>query len=72
MKCSFYIKSVIYLLIYIAVLHQLVANEELAGDLRGHQDKAVYIPHVYICSQNEWADTFLASNGYLGIYIHNI
>lgn len=51
---------------YSAVLHELIASEQLAGTLRGRLDKAVYIPHVYTQSQNKWADSFLATNGYLG------
>ena len=54
----------------VAVLHQLISSEGLAGDIKGRQDKAVYIPHVYIRNQNKWADSFLDTNGYLGI--HNL
>ena len=50
----------------VAVLHQLISSEELAGDLQGRQEKAVYIPHVYIHNQNKWTDSFLAANEYLG------
>jgi hypothetical protein len=47
------------------VLHQLISNEELSGNLRGRQEKAVYIPDVYTRNQKKWADSFLATNGYL-------
>jgi hypothetical protein len=49
-----------------AVVQRLLSNKELAGDLQGRQDKAVYIPHVYVRNQNNWVDSFLGNNGYLG------
>ena len=58
--------SFLYPLTSSAVLHELIASEQLAGTLRGRLDKAVYIPHVYTQSQNKWTDSFLATNGYLG------
>ena len=54
------------LYLYAAVLHKLIASGELCGCLRGHGDKALYVPDVYIRMQNKWSDSFLSSNGYLG------
>jgi hypothetical protein len=48
-----------------SVVQRLLSNKELAGDLQGRQDKAVYIPHVYVRNQNNWVDSFLGNNGYL-------
>lgn len=54
-------------IIIIAVLHKLINSRQLHGSLHGHGDKALYIPEVYIHMQNKWSDSFLSSNGYLGM-----
>ena len=48
------------------MLHNLLSSGQLLGSLHGHGDKALYTPKVYTRMQNKWADSFLASNGYLG------
>ena len=50
----------------LAVLHELISSEQLAGSLRGRMERAVYVPYIYTNNQNKWADSFLAANGYLG------
>ena len=62
-------KIIILIFICAAVLHKLISCGQLHGSLRGHGDRALYIPNVYIHMQNNWSDSFLASNGYLGMYI---
>ena len=52
--------------LFAAVLRELIRDGEVAGALYGRADKEVYIPGVYTQSQNQWVDSFLASNGYLG------
>ena len=53
----------------LAVLQQLISQGEICGYLQGRQDKAVYIPHLYVHNQNTWADSFLEANGYLGKFL---
>lgn len=52
--------------LFAAVLRELIRDGELVGALYGRADKEVYIPGVYTQLQNQWVDSFLASNGYLG------
>lgn len=61
-------KQVIFTIL--AVLEELVGTERLKGNvLGGRQDKAVYIPDIYAKTQNNWVDSFLHQNGYLGSLI---
>ena len=73
--CPFNILAVWIIILYVnfpvAVVQDLISSGQLAGSLRGRMDKAVYIPNIYTQMQSAWTDSFLASNGYLGInYIH--
>ena len=55
---------------FLAVLQQLISDRDICGYLKGRQDKAVYIPHIYVHNQNKWADSFLEANGFLGNVAH--
>ena len=61
-----YFHSKIFSLSILVVLHDLVSSVQLAGTVHGRGDKALYIPSIYTQMQNQWADNFLATNGYLG------
>lgn len=52
---------------FAAVLHKLISCGQLRGSLHGHGEKALYVPAIYTRRQNKWADSFLSSNGYLGV-----
>ena len=65
--------SIMYLyFICVAVLNELISTGQLLASIHGRMEKAVYIPDVYIKLQNSWVDSFLASNGYLGMQYRDL